>query len=69
VKDVSAGLGYAEIERSKGQDEQRTAKQQPSEKKNPLGKQALLRALGIVSQDGDGAVPEVPGASQSGLVK
>ena len=60
VQDVAAELGLGEQERSMEHDEQRLQGRQVSEKNDPVKKIALLRALGIVSQDSEVAAPNAP---------
>jgi general secretion pathway protein A len=60
VKDVAAELGLAEKERSMENDEQSMKGRETSEQDGPIKKIALLRALGIISQDSEGATSNIP---------
>jgi len=59
VKDVAVELGMGEQERPVEHDDQNLQERQGSEKKEPIKKIALLRALGIVAHDSE-AAPTVP---------
>ena len=69
VNDVAAGLGLSDKDRLMEQDEQCVKGRQASEKNNPIKKIALLRALGIISQDSKVATLNIPGEERTGSAK
>ena len=64
VADVAAELGLTEKAGQNVRKEQRPAAAPASGKKEPAGKVALLRALGIVPQDNDSAPSDIDGLAQ-----
>jgi len=69
VKDVAAELGLAENERSMEYDDQGLNRRQASEKNGPIKKIALLRALGVISQDSKETTPSIPSEERTGSSK